>query len=65
MVGDILAKAMGQEGKKGWDEKDENDSSVGTTSIESLVPGILGRKSKHSLEGQRVGNANECNIYQN
>lgn len=33
MVGDILAKAMGQESEEGWDEEEENDSSVGTTGI--------------------------------
>lgn len=65
MVGDILAKAMGQESKKRWNEKEENDSNMGTTGIESFVPGILGRKSKDSLENQSVGNTNECNIYQN
>lgn len=64
MMGDILAKSVGQESEKGWDEK-ENESNVGTTRIESLVPDILGRKSKHSLENQSVGNTNECNIYQN
>lgn len=53
MVGDILAKSMGQESKKGCDEK-ENDFNVGTTGIESFVPGILGRKSKHSSDNQSV-----------
>lgn len=43
MVGDILAKAMRQKSKKGWDEKEENDSNVGTTGIESFMSGILGR----------------------
>lgn len=41
----ILAKVIDQESEKGWDEKEENKSTVGTTSIDSLVPGILGRKS--------------------
>lgn len=64
MMGDILAKAMGQESKKRRDEKEENDANVGTTGVESFVPSILGRKSEHGLEDQSVGNSNECHIYQ-
>ena len=65
MVGNVLAKAISKENEKGWDEKKENESNMGTTSIDILVSGFLGRMSKHSLEDQSVGNTNECNICQN
>lgn len=37
MVRDVLAKAVGQESEKGWDEEEKNDSNVRITGVEGSL----------------------------
>lgn len=57
-----MTKAVGEEGEKGRDIKNQNDTKVGTTSTESLVLGIMRWKMKDSMEDEAIGDGNEDGI---
>lgn len=42
--------------------KEDNDTSMGASSVESFVASILGRPAEDSMEDKRTGNKNERNI---
>ena len=42
--------------------KENDDTDMGTTRVESLVTIILGRDVEDSMENQNIGNKNEGNI---
>lgn len=52
MSRNVPSKMMGQQGKKGWNIKHEDDIKVGATSTENFVLGILGGQMKHHSEDQ-------------
>lgn len=52
MSRNVMSKAVGQQGKEGWNIKHEDDTEVGATGAEGLVPGILGGQMKHRSEDQ-------------
>lgn len=60
ILGDsVLAKAVGEEGEEGRNVEDQDDSEVGATGTQSLVPGILRRQAEDSMEDKAIGNGNE------
>lgn len=57
-----MSKTVAEEGKKGKDIKLQEDSNMGSTSVECSESCLLLRETKNSLKNQNVGDEDKDHV---
>lgn len=55
---DVASKALSEDWEDPRPIKEEDDTDMGATCVQSFVMGILGRDTEDSMKNQNIGNKN-------